>query len=99
MPVAGPGPRPEPRLTRRRAAVGEFQLNDGYKVPKGALVFPDLYRATIQGFPDSDRFDPDRFSPERSEDIKFGKAFLTFGTGSHYCVGREVRPHALAGLA
>ena len=42
-----------------------------------------------QGFKDPLRFDPDRFSPERQEDIKFQKNYLTFGHGPHYCVGRE----------
>lgn len=43
----------------------------------------------IQGFTNPDVFDPDRFSPERKEDIAFQRNFLTFGCGPHYCVGRE----------
>ena len=60
---------------------------------------PDFYRcarevfhtfsAPSQGFPDADRFDPDRFNEERKEDIVHGRNFLTFGFGPHYCVGRE----------
>ena len=42
-----------------------------------------------QGFPDAERFDPDRFSEERKEDIVHGRNFLTFGFGPHGCVGRE----------
>lgn len=42
-----------------------------------------------QGFTNPDSFDPDRFSPERKEDIAFQRNFLTFGCGPHYCVGRE----------
>ena len=34
-------------------------------------------------------FDPDRFSPERREDITHQRNFLTFGCGPHYCVGKE----------
>lgn len=41
----------------------------------------------LQGFPDAQRFDPDRMSPERKEDITHAKNFLTFGYGPHYCVG------------
>ena len=43
----------------------------------------------LQGFTDPLKFDPDRFSPERQEDIKYGKNFLAFGHGPHYCVGKE----------
>jgi hypothetical protein len=43
----------------------------------------------VQGFTDPLRFDPDRFSTERQEDIKFGKNFMAFGSGPHYCVGKE----------
>lgn len=42
-----------------------------------------------QGFTNPDCFDPDRFSPERKEDITYQRNFLTFGCGPHYCVGRE----------
>ncbi len=45
--------------------------------------------APPQGFQDADRFDPDRFSEERKEDIVHGRNFLTFGFGPHGCVGRE----------
>ena len=43
----------------------------------------------LQGFSDPHTFDPDRFSPERKEDIKFQRNFLTFGCGPHYCVGES----------
>lgn len=46
-------------------------------------------RILLQGFTDPWKFDPDRFSPERQEDIKFGKNFMPFGHGPHYCVGKE----------
>lgn len=70
-------------------AIDDYKLTDDYTVPKGTIIFPSLWHATQEGFPNHDQFDPDRFSPERSEDIKFGKSFLTFGTGAHYCMGRE----------
>ena len=43
----------------------------------------------MQGFSNPSVFDPDRFSPERKEDIKYQKNFLTFGHGPHYCVGKD----------
>ena len=54
-----------------------------------------------QGFPDAQRFDPDRMSPERKEDILHANNFLTFGHGPHYCVGEcagwggQAKPQAL----
>ena len=45
--------------------------------------------AWLQGFSNPSVFDPDRFSPERKEDIKYQKNFLTFGHGPHYCVGKD----------
>lgn len=46
-------------------------------------------QALVQGFSNPSVFDPDRFSPERKEDIKYQKNFLTFGHGPHYCVGKD----------
>jgi cytochrome P450 family 710 subfamily A protein len=43
----------------------------------------------LQGWPEPERFDPDRMGPERKEDILHAKNFLTFGYGPHYCVGKE----------
>lgn len=43
----------------------------------------------LQGFTDPEKFDPDRFSEARREDVAFGRNFLTFGFGPHACVGRE----------
>lgn len=52
-------------------------------------VLISCFRKWLQGFTDAHKFDPDRFSPARQEDLKFGKHFLTFGFGPHSCVGRE----------
>lgn len=43
----------------------------------------------MQGFTNAEKFDPDRFSEARKEDVTFGRNFLTFGFGPHACVGRE----------
>lgn len=50
---------------------------------------PSIVAANMQGFSNPLVFDPDRFSPERKEDIKYQKNFLTFGHGPHYCVGKD----------
>lgn len=66
-----------------------FRLTDDYVAPKGALIMPSIVAANMQGFSNPSVFDPDRFSPERKEDIKYQKNFLTFGHGPHYCVGKD----------
>ena len=59
------------------------------RVPSPARLFLPL---CPRGFPDAQRFDPDRMSPERKEDILHAKNFLTFGHGPHYCVGECALP-------
>lgn len=66
-----------------------FRLTDDFVAPKGTLIMPSIVAANMQGFTQPESFDPDRFSPERKEDIKYQKYFLTFGHGPHYCVGKE----------
>lgn len=70
-------------------AYTDYPLTPEYSIPRGTLVFPSINAANMQGFPDAQRFDPDRMSPERKEDITHAKNFLTFGYGPHYCVGKE----------
>ncbi len=66
-----------------------FRLTEDYVAPKGALIMPSIVAANMQGFSNPSVFDPDRFSPDRKEDIKYQKNFLTFGHGPHYCVGKD----------
>lgn len=68
---------------------GEYPLTDDYSIPRGTLVFPNINSACMHGFTDAQRFDPERFSPERHEDLTFGRNYLVFGAGAHYCVGKE----------
>ncbi|CAH8264063.1 unnamed protein product [Arabidopsis lyrata] len=70
-------------------AVSDFHLTESYTIPKGTIVFPSLFDASFQGFTEPDRFDPDRFSETRQEDQVFKRNFLTFGIGSHQCVGQR----------
>jgi cytochrome P450 family 710 subfamily A protein len=64
-------------------------LIDNFTVPKGAIIFPDIIAASQQGFTQPERFDPDRFSADRSEHIKFADNFMIFGCGPHLCLGRQ----------
>ncbi|XP_077249536.1 cytochrome P450 710A11-like [Tasmannia lanceolata] len=77
-------------------AMEDFPLTESYSVPKGTLVFPSLFESSFQGFKDSDRFDPDRFMPDRNEDQLYRRNFLAFGAGAHQCVGQRYALNHLA---
>lgn len=73
-----------------RQAVEEDELS-GYKIPPGAVL--NLCTWVTHRRPDlwehPERFDPDRFSPERSADRpRF--TFLPFGGGARQCVGSSL---------
>ena len=65
------------------------KISDDYIVPKGTLVIPSIWSSNRIGFPDPEKFDPDRFGPERQEQFKYEKNFLTFGAGPHSCIGQR----------
>jgi cytochrome P450 len=60
----------------------------GYAIPKGTGVVFSMYvtQHDERFFPDPERFDPARFSPERIRSIPAG-AYLPFGAGVHMCIG------------
>ncbi|MBN1208789.1 MAG: cytochrome P450 [Myxococcaceae bacterium] len=72
-----------------RLAVEDDEL-DGYRIPAGTLIGVLSY--LIHRRPDfwesPERFDPDRFSPERSAG-RHKHAWLPFGTGQRQCIGKE----------
>jgi len=63
----------------------------GYVIPKGTVIIPSPYPAAHdpQAFAQPEKFDPDRFSSERQEDVKSPKNWLIFGHGPHACIGKE----------
>ncbi|NP_001312031.1 cytochrome P450 710A11-like [Nicotiana tabacum] len=67
----------------------EFRLTDDYVIPKGTIVFPSVFDSSFQGFPEPEKFDPDRFMEERQEERVYKKNYLAFGAGSHGCVGQR----------
>ena len=92
--------RPVAPMVPQVAAV-DFPLADGVVAPKGSLVIPSLTAAVWsgQGCPNGELFDPDRMSPERAEDKKYAKHFLTFGCGPHACVGYQYATNHLIAFA
>lgn len=70
-------------------AVQDYKIKDDYVIPKGSIIFPSIESASKTGYPNANEFEPDRFGPERQEDLKYAKYFLVFGSGAHACLGRE----------
>jgi cytochrome P450 len=66
------------------------QVVDGYFIPGGALVLlsPYVTHHTASLWEEPDRFDPDRFLPERSAG-RPPYAFLPFGGGPRRCIGEH----------
>lgn len=79
-----------------QTAQADFKITDTFTAPKGTLIVPSLIAASLHGYENAETFDPDRFGPERKEDVKFAGNFLVFGHGPHYCVGKEYAQNHLA---
>ncbi len=61
----------------------------GYHIPAGThvLIAVGVPHLLPEFFPDPERFDIDRYSPERREHLQRG-AYSSFGFGHHACLGR-----------
>ena len=61
----------------------------GFLIPKGWLVLisPPVAQSLPELFPDPDRYDPLRFSPERDKERHQPHAIISFGGGIHKCAG------------
>ncbi|RJQ76419.1 cytochrome P450 [Pseudonocardiaceae bacterium YIM PH 21723] len=70
-----------------RRALEDVQLGDAL-IPKGAEVIfsPHGLHHDPGIYPEPERFDPDRWSPERAKDVPRG-AFIPFGAGTRQCIG------------
>lgn len=76
---------PVPSLPRR--AVRDFEFG-GYHIPAGTMIgiSPAYTHKMPEHWPDPQRFDPMRFSPEESKG-RHKYAWVPFGGGAHMCIG------------
>jgi len=72
-----------------RKAIEPFEMG-GYKIPKGAILISSPYvtQRDARFFPEPDRFDPERWTPEaRDSRPKF--SYYPFGGGARLCIGER----------
>ncbi|GAA0418901.1 cytochrome P450 [Streptomyces luteireticuli] len=76
-----------PSWMSMRVAAVDTELG-GRRVPSGTMVLYSAYALhhNPELFPDPERFDPERWLPDRVKDVPRG-ALLPFGAGSHKCIG------------
>ncbi|MCB9418628.1 MAG: cytochrome P450 [Ardenticatenaceae bacterium] len=72
-----------------RRALGDDEI-DGYSIPAGAIVAlsPYTLHRHPSFWPEPDRFDPDRFTPEQ-ENGRHRYAYIPFGGGARKCIGDQ----------
>ena len=77
---------PVPFIPRR--VVRDFEF-EGQRVPAGAniSVSPGYVHMMPELWTEPEKFDPDRFSPNRAEDKNHKFAWAPFGGGAHKCLG------------
>jgi sterol 14-demethylase len=77
-----------PLVMLMREVLSDFSYGQ-YVMPAGwlALISPAVSHRLPEVFPEPDRYDPERFSPDRQEHRKARHAIITFGGGKHACIG------------
>jgi cytochrome P450 len=73
-----------------RAALRAVEI-DGYHVPRGTsiTISPYVMHRDPRYFPDPQHFDPQRFAPEREQQLP-RYAYLPFGAGPRICLGNHL---------
>ncbi|XP_078600339.1 cytochrome P450 2U1-like [Branchiostoma floridae x Branchiostoma japonicum] len=64
----------------------------GYDIPRGTQVLPNLYSLHMDPtyWPDPDRFDPERFLDAEGNVISKPESYLPFGGGRRGCLGEQL---------
>ncbi|MGR3650009.1 MAG: cytochrome P450, partial [Shimia sp.] len=77
---------PVPLIPRR--AVRDFEWQ-GHIIPAGTWVSasPGTVMMSPEYWTEPEKFDPDRFGPDRQEDRSHKYAWAPFGGGAHKCIG------------
>ncbi|PRP89669.1 C-22 sterol desaturase Erg5 [Planoprotostelium fungivorum] len=67
-----------------------WDLSPDYTVPSGSMLIPTIWPSLHdpQVYPEPDKFNPDRWGPSGTAE-KHPKNFMVFGSGTHYCLGKE----------
>jgi cytochrome P450 len=78
---------PQAYVLFARVAAEEVTLGD-YTIPPGGMVYvvPYVLQRDSRWFPDPEKFDPDRFSAGRGEQVPT-YAYIPFGAGPRVCIG------------
>ena len=72
------------RMAKKPTGIGDYEVDDGEIV----LMSPFVVHRDPRWYPEPDRFDPDRWTPERkAARPKF--SFFPFGGGARVCVGEH----------
>ena len=73
-----------------REVIETFEFK-GYRIPKGWTVQYQIAQTHQDSeiYTENDRFDPERFAPERQEDKQANFAYIPFGGGLRECLGKE----------
>lgn len=77
-----------PTTVLLRDAEEDFFYN-GYRIPRGSrvMISPAASHRLPEVFPHPERYDPDRYSPERAEHNAKPSPLMAFGGGRHRCTG------------
>ncbi len=73
-----------------REAIQTFEFG-GYRIPQGWNVQYQIAQThkDEEIYPESDRFDPERFAPDQPADKQASFGYIPFGGGLRECIGKE----------